>query len=167
MAILSFFVKAPAWNIFLLLVLPITVSMVITSLTKLLIIARIGALLDFHILLLWQWSVCTLIHEKYSSYMKVPILWFKISIAYLSVYYIFIFLDFTIIPINYIEPLNLLFLVCNIYCLYFLSKLLVMVEKQSKVKFNEYIGTLVLAWILLVGIWYIQPRVNRIFLTTD
>jgi len=164
MAILSFFVSAPAWNIFLLIVLPITVTMVISALTESLIILKIGALLDFSILLLWQYSVCTLIYEKYSSQLNVPILWFKISVSYLSIYYIIISLFFDIIPIDYLEPLHMLYLACNIYCLYFLSKLLVTVEKKSKVKFNEYFGTLILAWILIIGIWKLQPRINRIIL---
>ena len=46
---------------------------------------------------------------------------------------------------------------------YFLAKLLVMVEKKSIVRFNDYIGTFFAAYVLLIGIWYLQPRINRAF----
>ena len=167
MALLSFFVSAPAWNLFLLFVLPIAISTIITVLTKSLIIIKFGILLDFYIVLFWEYSVCTLIYEKYSSYINVPILWFKISIGYTAIYVIFFSLFFEIIPSDYLEPLHMVSFACNIYCLYFLSKLLVMVEKKGKAKFSEYFGTLISAWILIIGIWNIQPRINRIFLIKD
>lgn len=163
----SFFVTAPAWNLFLLIVLPITISTVISVLTESLIIIKISMLLDFYIVLLWEYRVCTLIYEKYSSYLTVPILWFKICIGYMSIYVILFSLFFEIIPSNYLEPLHMVSFACNIYCLYFLSKLLVTVEKRSKVKFREYFGTLISMWILIIGIWNLQPRINRIFLIKD
>ena len=167
MVLLSFFVSAPAWNLFLLFTLPIVLSTIITVLTESLFIMQIGMLLDIHIVLLWEYSVCTLIYKKYSSYLNVPILWFKISIGYISLYSIFFSLFFEIIPSEYFEPLHMASFGCNLYCLYFLSKLIVTVEKKSKVKFRDYFGTLIWAWILIFGIWKLQPRINRIFLIQD
>ena len=74
---------------------------------------------------------------------------------------------FEIIPSEYLDPLHLVSFACNIYCLYFLSKLIVTVEKKSKVKFKDYFGTLISAWILIIGIWKLQPRINGIFLIKD
>ena len=167
MALLSFFVSAPAWNLFLLFTIPIALSTIITVLTESLVIMKIGMLLDFYIVLLWEYSVCTLIYKKYSSYLSVPIFWFKISIGYIFLYSVFFSLFFEIIPSEYLDPLHLVSFACNIYCLYFLSKLIVTVEKKSKVKFKDYFGTLISAWILIIGIWKLQPRINGVFLIKD
>jgi hypothetical protein len=38
-----------------------------------------------------------------------------------------------------------------------------MVERWNHVNFGDYAGEFFLTWFLFVGIWFIQPRINRLF----
>lgn len=53
-------------------------------------------------------------------------------------------------------------LFCIIYSLYFIAKTLVSAELQREAHFSDYIGEFFLTWILPVGIWFLQPRINAI-----
>jgi hypothetical protein len=46
--------------------------------------------------------------------------------------------------------------------LYFTAKTLKSAEMQREAHFSDYIGDFFLLWFYPVGIWFIQPRINRI-----
>ena len=48
------------------------------------------------------------------------------------------------------------------YSVYFVSKTIVTVEKSKPVEFNDYIGTIILTVLFFVGVWIIQPKVNKL-----
>jgi hypothetical protein len=52
---------------------------------------------------------------------------------------------------------------CIFYCFYFTAKVLKTVELQKPVTFNDYAGEFFLIWFFPIGIWFIQPRINRLF----
>jgi hypothetical protein len=52
------------------------------------------------------------------------------------------------------------------YCLYFTAKALKTVERNARVPVSEYVGEFFLLWFYPVGIWLLQPRVNRLFAAT-
>ena len=62
-----------------------------------------------------------------------------------------------------IFPIHLFSMFCILYCLYFNAKSLRAVELQRPVTFSDYSGEFFLIWFFPVGIWIIQPRINRIF----
>jgi hypothetical protein len=62
-----------------------------------------------------------------------------------------------------IVPLHLLSMGCLFYCLYFIAKALKSVEAQQPVSVSEYLGDFFLLWFYPVGIWILQPRVNKLF----
>ena len=162
---LLFFVSAPAWQVFLLMSLPIILATVVSPIIKSMIAMQIGMLIAIWSVLLWIYSVCTFIVEKYSSNLSIPIIRLKVCLSYNFIYSIFFI--FGIIPSDYLDFLHMTAFCSNIYCLYFFAKLLVMVEKKTKVNFKDYIGTFFLAYILIFGIWTLQPRINRIFLISS
>jgi bacteriorhodopsin len=59
-------------------------------------------------------------------------------------------------------PINLIGLACIIYCIYFVARTIKMVELQRKVIFSEFIFEFFLIWFYPIGVWLIQPRINRI-----
>lgn len=158
--LLIFFVTAPAWKVFSLAMLPF-ILFIITPfyMSKVLLIFAMLTVL------LWLYSIGVLLYEKYSSYLNISLNGFKICLIYSSLYS-FLFMS-EIIPFDYLLPLHLLSFCCNIYILYFVSKLIVLIEKKSAVMFQDYIGTLVSAWFFYFGIWYIQPRVTKLFLSNE
>lgn len=62
-----------------------------------------------------------------------------------------------------IIPMQLFCMFCMFYCLYFNAKSLKTVEMQRQVTFSDYAGEFFLIWLLPIGIWIIQPRINKIF----
>ena len=61
-------------------------------------------------------------------------------------------------------PLHLLMMFSVLHALYFVSKSLLIAERDRPVSFTEYAGAFFLIWFLPVGIWTIQPRINRLCL---
>jgi hypothetical protein len=67
----------------------------------------------------------------------------------------------SILPL--ILPVHLFSMFCIIYSLYFVAKALKAVEKQAAVTSGDYIGEFILLWFFPLGIWLIQPRINKLF----
>ena len=61
-----------------------------------------------------------------------------------------------------IVPVHLFSMFCMFYCLYFISKELKAVEWQRPVTFSVYTGEFFLIWFFPIGIWFIQPRINKL-----
>lgn len=60
-------------------------------------------------------------------------------------------------------PLQLFCAFCMFYCFYFIAKCLKAVEKQKDVTVGDYIGEFFLLWFWFVGVWLIQPKINKLF----
>jgi hypothetical protein len=52
---------------------------------------------------------------------------------------------------------------CILYGIYFTAKALKSVELKREANFNEYIVEIILLAFLVVGLWIVQPRINKIF----
>lgn len=61
-----------------------------------------------------------------------------------------------------IVPLHLFSIFCMFYMLYFIAKTIKTVELQHVVKFDDFIGEFFLIWFYPIGIWFIQPKINKI-----
>lgn len=77
---------------------------------------------------------------------------------------------FTVIFSNVKSPLIALILLfhlfamfCIFYGLYFVSKSLVLAETGKPASFYDYAGPFFLIWFFPIGIWFTQPRINRLF----
>jgi len=66
-------------------------------------------------------------------------------------------------PAWVILPLHLACIGCLAYLFYFVSKNLVLTEGKRPVSFYEYAGAFFLLWFYPVGVWIIQPRLNRLY----
>lgn len=53
------------------------------------------------------------------------------------------------------------------YCFYYVSKVLVSVEKNRNVRFNEHRLEIFLFFFIIVGLWLLQPRIRKIMLSKD
>jgi hypothetical protein len=62
-----------------------------------------------------------------------------------------------------IFPLHLFSMFCIFYCMWFIAKSLKAAELQKPVTAGDYIGDFLLLWFYFVGVWFIQPRINRLF----
>jgi len=124
----------------------------------------------------WLWSINVGLDRYLAIDLKLKLKRFKwimllqfISIAVFGVlsYDIFIKLfsgeflnDFTFF--YYLIPFQLFIVCCSIYSLYFSVKTIRTLELQKEVKFDECIGDFFLFWFFPIGIWFLQPRINRL-----
>ncbi len=60
-------------------------------------------------------------------------------------------------------PVALSSRVLHVYDLYFVSKSLALAETSRPVSFYDYAGPFFLIWFFPIGIWFTQPRVNRLY----
>jgi hypothetical protein len=124
----------------------------------------------------WFYALGTNLHKKlpesvsmnlnrFKFFLLVPVIYLLLICLIVS----FAFTDQEIVA-NYfaasaiiIVPLHLFSMFCIFYCLYFISKELKSVEWQRPVTFSDYVGEFFLIWFFPVGIWIIQPRINKLF----
>lgn len=62
-----------------------------------------------------------------------------------------------------IIPLHLFSIFCMLFALYFIAKALKSVEIMKQARFNDFIGEFFLFWFFPIGIWFLQPRINKLF----
>jgi hypothetical protein len=62
-----------------------------------------------------------------------------------------------------VSSLSLLWLFGVLYLVYFVSKNLVMAERGTPVSYDQYVGLFFLLWFFPIGIWIIQPKINRLY----
>jgi hypothetical protein len=62
----------------------------------------------------------------------------------------------------FVVPLEILFMASQFYCFYFVAKVIKTAETDKVVSFENFSTEFI--WLILfpVGIWFIQPRVNRV-----
>jgi hypothetical protein len=60
-----------------------------------------------------------------------------------------------------IFPLHLFAMFCIFYIIYFVAKTFKTVELQRKVKFSDFAGEFFLVWFYPIGVWIIQPKINK------
>lgn len=128
----------------------------------------------------WFYALGTNLHKKLPPSVNMNLARFKIALLIPSAYglliSIFMAKVFSNISIGgqpnpaifaLIIPLHLASMFCMLYCLYFNAKVLKAVEVQKSVTFSEFAGEFFLIWFFPIGIWIIQPRINKLFDTKN
>ncbi|MFG1497872.1 hypothetical protein ABMA57_14670 [Saccharospirillum sp. HFRX-1] len=182
---MDFFLKAKAWQVFSFLVgIPIVTQLVmfkfflglIYSDPKLFLIIFLGAMLIGGVAyLFWIWTLGVGINQRIQSEIRPKVKFFKFSVIYSAA----LFITYPLLTVLALTNENgggigrLLFLLqmfgsyCILYGSYFIAKNLVTFEKGEPIKFRSQLGTLILLWILPLGIWFIQPRINEVYGSVD
>ncbi len=119
----------------------------------------------------WIWSVATGLQKYVPSEVKLKVNRFKVFFMIPLVYILLIIItvlfaafseDFNPMIFLAVVPLHLFSMFCMFHNIYFVAKTLRTVELQRQIRSDNYIGELFLVWFLPIGIWFIQPRINRI-----
>jgi hypothetical protein len=90
---------------------------------------------------------------------------FRFSVVFPAVYGAYFTTEFVRLrPLNMaiILPLHLLATFCVVYCLYFVAKSMVRAETGRDVTFRGFARPFFLLCLFPVGIWVIQPKINRL-----
>jgi hypothetical protein len=114
----------------------------------------------------WLGSMGSFFGSIVKPELKMKTLFFRFALVY-PVVYVPIFFLVVIpdagVPVSVILPLHLACMVCLFYLLYFVSKNLVLAEIGKQVSFYDYAGPFFLLWFYPIGVWIIQPKVNRLY----
>jgi hypothetical protein len=126
----------------------------------------------------WFWAIAIGLQKKVPENVKMKVRKFKVFFFIPTVYLLF-FLSFFFFSVNtlfsnpepniglvgalfvIIIPIHLFAMFCIFYMLYFAAKTIKTVELQREVKFSDFIGEFFLIWFYPIGIWIIQPKINK------
>lgn len=127
----------------------------------------------------WFWSIAIGLQKQVPKSIKMKTKKFKIFFFIPLVYILFISLfiggvfngimqngtevsgPFVGGMIGIILPLHLLSMFGMFHSMYFVAKTFKTVELQKEVSFGDFAGEFFMLWFYFVGIWIIQPKINK------
>lgn len=112
------------------------------------------------------WSMGSFFNSIVKPESRLKSGFFRVALIYPPFYFVFFIATFQSFSPGLLElilPLHLFAMICMFYLLYFVSKSLVLAETSKPASFCDYAGPLFLLWFFPVGIWIVQPRVNRLY----
>ncbi len=131
----------------------------------------------------WFWSIAMGLQSRIPTHLRMNTAKFKIffftPIAYISVFMLLMGTAFSslggaaengVTPnvgliggfMMIIIPLHMFSIFCILYCMYFAAKAFKTAEMQQKTSFSDFAGEFFLIWFYPIGVWIIQPKVNKI-----
>ncbi len=144
----------------------------------LLMIIFMGALLG------WQWSVAIGLQRylpqeikmkvtKFKVFFIIPVVYMALILTVISFVFNSPFLSDPDLGVGagiifiIIFPVHLFSMFCLFYCIYFVAKTIKTVELQRVVSFSDFVGEFFLIWFFPIGVWILQPRINKIVETPE
>jgi len=178
---LRFFLTAKHWQVFLLLF----GAMVAGQLTLMALILSAEPIRDVTalravtlpffavtyatavLLLAWLWTLGEYCAARVPAELKPRIVRFRSTLLYPLAYLpVFVWAFPTLVDnpslALVIVPLHLLAMFCTIYNFYFVAKTLALAERQKPVSFSDFALEFFFLWFFPLGIWLVQPRINRL-----
>lgn len=163
----TFFLRAKHWQLFLLLLILAVVDSVARYVLHL---PKgydyvIGAV-EYVVLLVWFWSMGTFLAGLSQARFHLSKRMFHIALIFTPVESSFSFwygATTNGVPFSVAFVLQAFGVFCFWYLFYFLARSLVMAEMEAIPIFEQYVGTLFALLFFVIGIWFIQPRVNRLY----
>ena len=114
----------------------------------------------------WLWSIGTFLFSIAEPALRLNLQFFRFAIIFAGVY-LPLTLGFHFSPTPLVAVLMAFLFPFAIFCwgytYYFVSKSLVAVEIGRAVTRKDYRSTMSLFWIGFIGVWQIQPRINRLY----
>lgn len=119
----------------------------------------------------WFWSLGSFLTSIVNPSIRLRMRFFRFSLLFPLIYlpgFIAVFDSMTTSPGLFliIFPLHAFATYCMFYLLYFVSKSLALAERNQPVSFYDYSGSFFLLWFFPIGIWIVQPRINRLYDTS-
>ena len=130
-------------------------------------------------LFIWQWTVAKELNKHLPEGVRMNLNRLRIFMIIPGIYIlaiiVFFFLVFTetyvpdsmhviSVPMVFsvVIPIHLFYMFCIFHNIQFLAKSYKSVKLQREVTAGDYIGDFFLFWFLFVGIWFIQPKINKL-----
>jgi len=172
-----FFVRAKHWQIFLLFLIlgivsefPVLGNFAAAKSPEgygtVLLMTEFATAVAAWCFILWLWSLGSFLNSIVPAALRPGKKFFLFAVVYSAAYVpasmaLFQSIDLKLFVATI--PLSLLALFCMFYNLYFVAKNLVTAETDKLATFYDNAGPFMLVWFSLIGVWLIQPRVNRLY----
>ena len=120
----------------------------------------------------WKWTVGHALFQRLPAGMAMNLSLFQASIL-IPVVYDWVHVGMIALGVNQFEAmdvfasLNCVVALFTLYTFHFMAKALIAVELNRPAPIRQYLGTFFLFLFLFIGIWLLQPRINRIFANED
>jgi hypothetical protein len=175
LGIMQFFIRAKAWMLFVAFIAPMLFSNAIIIVGSLsgggmdssLRAFAVGWVLWVAVFVSWLWSLGTFLHQLVETETRMRVHVFKIGLGYAAMYMI-VLSALMFQGLHELEvfrwlmpPFHMLAMACMFYSIYFVAKNLAMAEKK-RVSFPDYAGYFMFLWFFPLGVWAIQPRINKL-----
>lgn len=103
----------------------------------------------------WAWTVGIALSKSIPADFRIKTVFFNAGASY-----------FILCALILIDPFSMIIMgtPAYLYMQYFVSRNLEQAERQKPVGFVDYAGSFFLLYTFPIGLWIIQPRINRLFL---
>ncbi|MFC4870783.1 hypothetical protein [Negadavirga shengliensis] len=179
---MNIFLKLKHWHLFLLLIgIPFFVSLIFAispfldakARSALDLAANLIMIIPFVSYFLWIWSSGSWLSQKDNDRPVTGPYRFTLSVATsfimfsLLLVYNFIYWENEETPASWaylaVGLVMFVALFTWLYALTYLAKTLVRTERKSAVRSADYFSEFIMAVFLPIGIWFLQPRINRVY----
>lgn len=126
----------------------------------------------------WLWSIAIGLQKQIPVHARMNPIKFKVLFILMFAYIISFIAGVTLIMNSFnndtfqdiamigrlfwiIIPLHLFSMFCILYSIYFVAKTFKTAELQRPVKFADFAGEFLMIWFYPIGIWIIQPKINK------
>ncbi len=117
--------------------------------------------------LVWMWSAGSFLNSIIPTVSKFNLSIFRVALVITALYPFLASTRFNNYPSSVYSirsPLHVLGWLCALYVINQVSKALVLAETGNVTSFFDYVLEFLLIWIFpVIGVWFIQPRINRLY----
>lgn len=161
---MKFFLRAKAWQLFLLLMGMFFIQPFIIGMLPSPIIGFSLFMAIFMLLLTgWLWSIGITANNRLPPHLKKSASLYSggmlFALLYSSSFGFAVSAPIEILV--YLIPLHLASMFFMFYALWFTAKQFTTLQNREKVTFFEYSGPFFMLWLFPIGVWFIQPIINK------
>jgi len=170
----NLFLRAKHWQIFLIFAATMLLAQIAMFNSM-----QLGTVLDFGKGLLafwrvtwlsalcfnvWFWAMGSFLNAIVGQRLRPSLGLFRFALIYPLLYLPIFMISFPQQPalLAIILPLHLIAMFCGFYLLNFVARNLSLAEMGKRVRFSDYAGTFFLLWFFPLGVWIVQPKINRL-----
>lgn len=113
----------------------------------------------------WKYAIGTRLHQKqhYNSFLLLIFRWILYFITLFDAARFVVFPAIGYDDGSFGQLVTIISLAGSIYCAYFNARMLNAVELQRDISFKDLLGDFFAFIFYPIGVWWLQPRVNKIF----
>jgi hypothetical protein len=156
-------IRIRPWALFLILVCPAIAASVISEPDQYSVLEISANLISTVVYFSWLWSINRFVRSRPEASVNDKFFYVCLGIAFLC-FLIFnlsaFFVDFS--KANHPSIVSLAILLLAVYCMVATSRALKSFELRRQAVVREYFWDFVSLLVFPIGIWFLQPRINRL-----